>query len=175
MKLALFTFGIFIKPADDPANDEFHNRNDPILAELDAGVPGFLGRSGYEDEDGPLEWGSFVLPHWYVEMGDGWSPATLSLWEDAEAVAAFAYTGLHGQAVKRGNLWFQTGEWPPYVMWWVMDDHRPDWAEGVARHKALFESGPSASGFNMAHPFSAEGQPASLDGTLVMRYRAASG
>lgn len=171
MRLALFTFGIFIKPADDPANDEFHERNDPILAMLDAGVPGFIARSGYEDEDGPPEWGTYTLPHWYQEKGDGWSPATLSLWQDPEAVAAFTYAGLHGQAVRRGNIWFREGEWPPYAMWWVSPDHRPTWAEGVGRHKALFDHGPGPDVFDMKSVHGPDGAARPLDAGRIAALR----
>ena len=167
----MFTFGIFIRPADDLANAEFHDRNDPILAELDAGTPGFVERSGYEDEDGPPEWGEFVLPHWYQEKGDGWSPATLSLWLEPEAVAAFAYSGLHGQAARKGGLWFRKGEWPPYVMWWVSDDHRPTWGEGVARHKALFDLGPGRDCFDLKSVHGFDGTPRPLNAARVRSYR----
>lgn len=82
-KLALFTFGVFAKPADDPANDGFQVRNDPILADVSVSQ-GYLEHSDYPDEEGPDVWGEYVFPKFYVESGDGWTPQTLSLWQDLE-------------------------------------------------------------------------------------------
>jgi hypothetical protein len=52
VKLALYTFGQFALPSTDPANDGFHQRNDPVLAEVDQAI-GLIGRSGYAGEPGP--------------------------------------------------------------------------------------------------------------------------
>jgi hypothetical protein len=81
-RLALFTFGVFAKPADDPANDGFHVRNDPILAAVPL-AKGYIGHSGYPDEPGTDMWGEYVFPAFYEERGDGWTPQTLSLWREA--------------------------------------------------------------------------------------------
>ena len=163
MRAALYTFGIFRERAEHPANQGFHDRNDPILAMV-ADVPGFIARAGYDDEDGdPPEWGPQVWPRWYVERGDGWSPATLSLWQDLESIAAFTYSGLHGEAVRHGDKWFASGPWPPYVIWWVSADHRPNWIEAVARFHSLSDAGPSAQAFDLKTAFGADGQSYSLD------------
>ena len=45
--LALYTFGIFKKPAGDAANEGFHIRNDPSLKLVD-GTHGMIARSGYD-------------------------------------------------------------------------------------------------------------------------------
>ena len=126
MLAALFTFGIFREPAEHPANDGFHLRNDPILSAVEES-DGFVARSGYDGEPGPASWGTQVYPEFYVERGDGWSPETLSLWEDLESIAAFSYHGLHAEALRLGRNWMVTPEWPPYVLWWVAPDQRPEW------------------------------------------------
>lgn len=52
MRLALYTFGLFSRPAQDPANDGFYLRNDPIFAAIEH-APGFIARSGYATDPGP--------------------------------------------------------------------------------------------------------------------------
>ncbi len=161
-RLAVFTFGLFRKPADDPANQGFYDRNDGNLAAAERS-DGFIARSGYDGDPGPETWGEQVFPRFYVERGDGWTPATLSLWEDLESIFAFAYTGYHAEALRHGRTWFREGDWPPYVAWWVAGDHRPDWAEAVARHEQLYDEGPGPAAFNFAKPFTAAGEPTEID------------
>ena len=115
--LALYTFGIFTRPAEDSANDGFRDRNDPIFAVVDA-TPGLIARSGYASDAGPAPWGAEVYPSFFTdEHGDGWSPATLSLWRDLESVFAFTYFGLHAEAMAHGRDWFREPAWPPLVLW----------------------------------------------------------
>ncbi len=88
MPLALYTFGIFAKPANDPANNGFHELNDAVLMLVDRSE-GLIARSGYASDPGPASWGEEVYPRFYEERGDGWSPATLSLWRDLESLFSF--------------------------------------------------------------------------------------
>ncbi len=171
MYAALYTFGIFRERAEEPVNDEFHRRNDPIL-EFVGKADGFVARAGYDDEGGdPPEWGPQVWPRWYVELGDGWSPATLSVWEDLESIAAFAYSGQHGQAVRMGRDWFVDGPWPPFAIWWLPEDARPDWHQGVARFHALADNGPTPAVFDLKTAYTSDGTPAVLDAGVVARRR----
>ncbi|MGI9462714.1 MAG: DUF3291 domain-containing protein, partial [Aestuariivirgaceae bacterium] len=163
---ALYTFGIFIEPAEHPSNDGFHRRNDPILDLVDK-APGFIARSGYEDEPGSRPWGRQVWPRFYEERGDGWSPATLSLWTDLESPMAFAYYGLHAEALSHGRQWFRKPEWPPYVLWWVDGQHKPDWTQAVERHEHLHDHGPSAYAFTFKQPFDTAGKAMVLDKVKV--------
>ncbi|QPH55339.1 DUF3291 domain-containing protein [Pontivivens ytuae] len=160
--VALYTFGIFVRPADAPANDGFREMNDPIFEIVDR-APGLIARSGYADEpEGPASWGPEVYPRWYVERGDGWSPATLSLWESMEAAFAFSYSGMHAEALKRGAEWFRPPEWPPYALWWHEGDERPTWADGVARHAHLDAHGATAQAFTFKEAFDTAGAPMRL-------------
>ena len=160
--VALYTFGIFIEPADHPSNDEFHRRNDPVLFAVEQ-AGGFIARSGYPDEPGPPCWGDQVYPRFYKERGDGWSPATLSLWADLESPLAFAYFGLHAQALTRGRQWFEKPAWPPYVLWWTDNQGPPTWTEAVERHEHLHGHGPSAHAFNFKQTYDAAGRETTLD------------
>ncbi len=171
MPLALYTFGQFAKPADDPANQGFHELNDPILDIVDQ-APGLLARSGYASDPGPESWGEEVYPEFYVERGDGWSPATLSLWQDMESLFAFTYFGLHAEALKRGHEWFEKPTWPPLVMWWHAGSENPTWAEGVMRHKHLHTNGSTPFAFTFKQPFDEDGASTKLDKLKVARVKA---
>ena len=167
-QLALYTFGIFSRPADDPANDGFHRRNDPVLALVDK-ARGLIARSGYEGDPGPKSWGVQPYPRFYVEAGDGWCPSTLSVWKDMESAMAFSYFGLHAEALSHGREWFRKSEWPPYAVWWIGDGKFPSWTEAVARHEHLHDHGPSRFAFTFKRAFDDAGAAASIDSKKVKR------
>ncbi|MBL4646422.1 MAG: hypothetical protein COA52_05450 [Hyphomicrobiales bacterium] len=162
-RLALYNFGVFRQRAENPINDAWRDFHDPIMALIEK-APGFIARSGYDGDPGPHSWGTQVYPRFYEERGDGWSPATLSLWQDLEFLFQFTYFGLHQKAFVGGKKWFERGGWPPYVLWWVEDDHTPDWAEGVLHFEHLHDHGPTAKAFNFKKPFDAAGLQTSKPG-----------
>lgn len=168
MRLALYTFGMFLRPSEDPANDGFHQRNDLIFELVDRS-PGLLARSGYASDPGPESWGQEVYPRFYEERGDGWSPATLSLWQDLEAVFAFTYFGLHAEAMAHGREWFEQPSWPPLVLWWHAGDAYPKWSEGVARHEHLHDRGASAHAFTFKEAYGPDGARVRLDKARLKR------
>ncbi|MGL4490741.1 MAG: DUF3291 domain-containing protein [Rhizobiaceae bacterium] len=170
--LALYTFGILIEPEDSPANDGFEARNDNNLlaAELSEG---FIARSGYDDDPGPLSWGAHAYPRFY--KGDDWhSPSTLSLWQDLASAMAFSYSGIHAEAMRHGHEWFVKREWPGYALWWVDGNHQPDWAEAVVRHEHLHDHGPSQYAFTFKQAFDESGMPTSIDRDALRRIIAAN-
>ncbi len=162
MRLALYNFGMFVKPAEDEANGSFQRLNDLILPQVDRAA-GLVGRSGYDSEPGTVSWGTQVFPRFYHEKGDGWSPSTLSLWVDLESAMAFSYFGLHATAIKRGHEWFVKPEWPPYVLWWVEDAVTPEWKVAVLRHEYLHDHGASAHAFTFKNAFDPVGAPLTID------------
>jgi hypothetical protein len=161
--LALYTFGMFATRAEDPANDGFRERNDPIFAAADA-TPGLIARSGYASDPGPEPWGKEVYPRFFAdEHEEGWAPATLSLWQDLESAFAFTYFGIHAEAMSHGREWFQPPSWPPLVLWWHVEETYPPWAEGVRRHHHLHDHGPTPVAFTFAVPFDASGIRSRID------------
>ncbi len=170
MPLALYTFDMFVRPAEDPANAGFHALNDPVLQEVDC-AEGLIARSGYESDADGSSWGQEVHPRFYIERGDGWSPATLSLWTDLEALFAFTYSGLHASALRRGREWFQKPDWPPLVLWWHQGEGHPTWAEGVRHHEYLHDHGPTPHAFTFKSPFDLSGAPTRLDKARVQKLR----
>lgn len=168
-RLALYTFGVFRKPMSDPANDGFFALDERIFPIVD-GAAGMIDRSGYAEEPDKPMWGAHIFPRFYVERGDGTSPSTLSLWVDAEAAMAFAYFGLHAEALKRGREWFVDPQWPPYVAWWVAGGHTPTWREATGRLELLHDRGPTAEAFSFKSPFDVAGRPMTLDRDRIKRY-----
>ena len=168
MRLAIYNFGMFRERSAHSSNQGFHDREAANFAAVER-APGFLGRAGYDDEPERESWGTRVYPRFYVERGDFSSPSTLSLWADLESLMAFTYSGLHVEALRRASEWFVSKTWPPYVLWWVGKEHRPDWYEGVARLERLYDHGPGPAAFNFKAPFDAQGRPAVIDREVVKR------
>jgi hypothetical protein len=167
-RLAIYNFGIFRMRADDPVNDGFREREAPNFLAAER-APGFVARSGYAGEAGPPSWGAQVFPRFYVERGDKGSPSSLSIWEDPESLFAFAYHGVHAEALKRASDWFVAKQWPPYVLWWVERERRPDWREAVARFELLHDVGATPRAFNFKSAFDAHGAPIIVDKARARR------
>jgi hypothetical protein len=166
MRLAIYNFGMFRERADSLANQGFRDRERPNFAAAER-APGFVARSGYAGEAEPPMWGERVYPRFYVERGDGWSPASLSLWESLESLMAFTYFGIHAEVLKRAGEWFVEQRWPPYVLWWVSATHVPSWKEAVARFEYLHDHGPTPDAFNFQQPFDEQGLPTVVDRKIV--------
>ncbi|WP_315918915.1 DUF3291 domain-containing protein [Mesorhizobium sp. SP-1A] len=165
--LAIYNFGMFRRPTDDPVNEGFHRRNDLnfLIAERS---DGFVARSGYDGEPGPESWGKQVYPRFYDDRGDGWAPSTLSLWQDLPSLMAFTYAGIHREAMRHAPDWFVERSWPGYVLFWVEAAQRPIWADGVvARLEMLHEkeSGPEA--FDFKFPYDAGGNRTTVNNEEV--------
>jgi Domain of unknown function (DUF3291) len=173
-RLAIYNFGMLRVREDDPANDGFREREGPNFAAAER-APGFVARSGYAGEPERPSWGTRVFPRFYIERGDQGSPSTLSLWEDLESLFAFAYHGIHAEALKRAQDWFVEKRWPAYVLWWVEAARQPDWLEAVARFERLHDCGPTPQAFNFKTAFDAHGAPAVVDKARARRIAMANG
>ncbi len=171
MFLAVYNFGMFRERAEAPANQGFRDVEGVNFASAER-ASGFVGRSGYGEEQGPPSWGEQVYPKFYIERGDGWSPSTLSLWEDLESLMAFTYFGIHAEALGRAGEWFVEQRWPPYVLWWVSPAHLPSWKEAVDRFEYLHDNGPTPTAFNFSVAFDKQGLPTSIDRKSVAQRRA---
>jgi hypothetical protein len=110
-----------------------------------------------------------VFPRFSVERGDEGSPSTLSLWEDLSSPMAFAYSGIHAEALGHGREWFVAPAWPPYVLWWTDLGHIPTRTEAVARHEYLHDHRASSFAFDFKTPFDANGAPTIIDRAEVAR------
>lgn len=167
-RLAFMTFGMLREPRSSPVVRGFVKLGPSVNAEAER-AHGFIARavkpetgaSGFGQSYG--EWGeNSIAPAFYdggVEFNDNTNASTLSLWKDIESVRRFAYNGLHKIALAQREKWFRPPAWPSYVMWWVADDHTPQWSEATQRIEHLHTHGPTPYAFSFKHPFDSDGRP----------------
>ena len=101
-----------------------------------------------------------VYPRFYVENGDG--PQPYRSGSISKASWPFTYSGIHAEALRHASDRFVPKTWPPYVLWWVADDHRPDWHEAIARFELLHDRGPTADAFDFKSPSAPTSKRASV-------------
>ena len=165
--LAIYVFGQFRTRADHPDVEIFHSSEPGVWAAMERSE-GFIARSGYEDEPGPDSWGEQVYPRYWQDNGDGWAPSIISLWQDLETALAAVYRGPHAEILKKGPDFMQDHtDYPAYVLWWVPENHQPDWDEAVERFELLGDDGPSPAAFTFKAAFDPKGKPLTADGAAT--------
>src|SRR5215467_9547580 len=106
-KLAFFTYGVMHEPLGHARVQGFLDRVPGVYAAADASA-GFHSRSIRDLVTWKHSWGELVAPQCYPKVDSFDHVAmTLSLWNDLESVAAFAYKGPHGEALAYRKDWFQ--------------------------------------------------------------------
>lgn len=168
-KLAFMTLGILRQPFGHADVQGFVDRVPGVYSAMDT-CDGFHARSIRDLNTYLHSWGDTTLPDWYPRP-DGTVQnqvaVTLSLWADLESVAAFSYHGAHGEALAKRGEWFDRGEVPLYVAWWVDGDHAITFPEGYERIESLYRNGSTPFAFNFAKPFDVEGKSCALDRAAV--------
>jgi hypothetical protein len=159
-RIAFYTFGILHESYGHPQVQGFLDRLESVFAQAH-NSEGFIVRNIESQSD------ERAAPRFYDKTKHAAAPATLSLWKDLESVCAFAYRGLHGEALKIRSEWFVKPEWPTYVAWWVEDDHEPTREEASMKLEYLHDHGSSPLAFNFKKPFDASGQPVELNRQLL--------
>lgn len=171
MRIAFATFAILKQPYGNPEVQEFDDRTPDVFKEAE-NSPGFIDRakevsgselSNFERDWG--KWGPFCVPRFYKfgrDTATDQRASTISLWQDLPSVFNFVYSGLHLEAFKRRTQWFLKPEWPSYAMWWVNDDHTPQWQEACQKLEQLHDEGPSSSVFDFKNAFDEMGNPVSI-------------
>lgn len=171
-RVAFMTTGVLHAPGDDPRVQGFVDRTDAVFALAESG-DGFLGRDIPVGTTGERSWGDWAAPAIFQKEADaGRMAQTLSLWRDLESVSAFAYNGLHAEALSKRKEWFVTPAWSSYVAWWVDDDHTPSWQEACERFDRLHREGSTSVAFNFKQPFDSNGQVVELDRASIKRMAA---
>ena len=164
-QLAVLTIGLLHEAWESARTAGFVERTGPVFAAA-ADSQGFLAHA--YDEAAMRTWGDHATPTAFQSAEyEGRLPDTLSLWQDLEAIYAFAYHGRHGEALGHRREWFVAGLGPSHVAWWVPDGHTPTWEEGCARYNQLQRDGPSPSAFELLQPFAPDGQPTRVDREAV--------
>jgi len=166
-KLAFVTIGILHEPLGAARSQGFVDRIPGVFDAADASS-GFVARSVRNMETYERSWGELEIPECLSDIGDVLRlPSTLSLWDDLESVAAFAYHGAHGEAMAKRREWFMAAKVPTYVAWWVDSSDRIDPKEAKDRLDHLHKFGPTPMAFDFKKPFDADGNPISLSQQAV--------
>lgn len=158
-RIAFFTLGVLKAPVGDLVVQGFVDRIADVYAAAD-GSEGFFDRSVRDVQTWEHSWGPVIVPTCLPSgLPLNQLAMTLSLWRDLESVAAFAYHGVHREALSHRGDWFESGSWPSYVAWWVDGQHRPAWSEAVERADHLHVHGPTPTAFSFRKPFDPWGEP----------------
>jgi len=173
-KLAFMTFGHLLEEFGHPKVQGFVDRVPAVYDAADA-TPGFVDRSKRSLEDYSHSWGSIVTPKCWGGETSLKTASTLSIWDDIESVAAFAYHGAHGDAMKKRNDWFEHPGLPEHVAWWVEDVDSVNWQTAADRMDHLHDYGSTAHAFSLRSPFDALGRPYKIDTGLVRTKAATAG
>lgn len=160
--LAFTTFAILRAPYGDAQVQGFFDRLPAAFGAADA-AEGFVDRSSRDPVTLKHAWGDYVPARFFDPARHGGVVFTLSRWRTLEAVHAYAYAGVHGEALRHRLEWFEKPEWPSYAAWWVADDHRPDWVEAKQRLEYLHDHGPSEVAFDLRSPRGPDGAPLTID------------
>lgn len=181
--LAFHTQAPALGPVTDPVMKGFRDRAEAAFVSA-FNTQGYLGRiredenveffpgpdfDGVIPEPGSFGTGEDSRAGFYADFE--YAPSTLSFWSSLESVAAFAYRGVHAEALSNRQEWFAKTEYPVYVAWWIDDDDKlPPWGEAGKRLMHLHEHGPSPHAFNFKSAFDATGTPAKLDRSSLDDY-----
>ncbi len=173
-KLAFLTVGVLHEPVSHPRSQGFMDRVPSVYAAADQSH-GFIARSIRDLQTFEHSWGPVRIPRCFSHVQDlNRLPTTLSIWDDLESVAAYAYSGAHGEAMTKRKDWFESHPNPTHVAWWIDEGHRIDWNEACERLDHLHEHGPTAKAFNFSNPFDADGRPRPMDPAVVRAKKHAS-
>jgi len=168
-RIAFMTMGILHKSIHDPLVQGYVNR---IEANFNAAErsPGYIAHSRYTQELGDFDWGGLHIPFMFQsnELDDR-RLMTLSLWQDLESVMAFAYNGLHAEALRFRREWFVRSEFPNYVAWWIKDAETPTWREACKRYEYLYNNGSTSEAFDFKQPFGSDGKPLRVERDILSR------
>src|SRR6187455_1064425 len=98
-RIAFFTLGVLKEPVGHPEVQGFVDRVEKVYAAAE-GSPGFFERSVRNVQTWEHSWGPVIAPRCVPkDLPISQFAMALSLWRDLESVAAFAYRGMHGEAM----------------------------------------------------------------------------
>ena len=73
----------------------------------------------------------------------------MSVWESAEALAAFVYSDAHRQVLRRRREWFQPMTEAYTALWWIPRGQVPTTGDAEDRIRHLRAHGPTARAFTL--------------------------
>ena len=131
-------------PLESPQIVGYRDNLDRVNAIAEA-APGFLWRAT----------GTGFDSHAAAQDIDPRILANMSLWESAEALAAFAYRSGHRHFVRDGHQWFERQDPPYMVLWWLPTGELPQRLDAFARLDHLRAHGPTLHAFDFRARFPA--------------------
>jgi heme-degrading monooxygenase HmoA len=145
--LAQVNIGRMREPLDSPLLAEFVAALDPVNAAADA-APGFVWRLQTED-------GNATAVHAFEwdRAGSAGVLVNMSVWESAEALAAYVYSDTHRQVLQRRRQWFERMAEAQAALWWIPRGHTPTTDEAEERVIHLREFGPTPYAFTLKEHF----------------------
>jgi len=150
-RVAFYTFGILRAARGHTQVQGFVDRVPDVFAAA-ADAPGYIVRLPDRTTEERQR-----NPHFFNPCIHTGVALTLSVWADLASVYAYAYGGLHREALQKRGEWFVPPQWPPYAAWWVGDDELPTYTDAIARIEHLHDCGPTPDAFTFRHPFDAQG------------------
>ena len=151
--LAQVNMGRLRAPLESPELAGFMAALDPVNALADA-APGFVWRLQTEDGNATairaFEWDAADSAGVIVNM---------SVWESAEALAAFVYSDAHRQVLRRRREWFQPMAEAYAALWWIPRGTTPATADAEDRVRHLRAHGPTPYAFTLRAHFPPPGGP----------------
>jgi hypothetical protein len=146
--LAQVNIGRLVAPIDSALIEDFVAALDEVNAVADE-APGFVWRLQTEDGDATAVRG-------FEADGVG-APGgviiNMSVWESAEALAAYVYGPDHVAVLRRRREWFERMARPMMVAWWIPRGHIPAVREAEERLDHLRMHGPTAHAFTLRQHF----------------------
>ena len=149
--LAQVNIGRLRAPLDSPELAGFVAALDPVNAAADA-APGFVWRLQTEDGNATA-----VRAFEWDEAGSAGVIVNLSVWESAEALAAFVYSDVHRRVLARRRQWFERMTEAYTALWWIPRGSVPGTADAEDRVRRLRAQGPTAGGVHAAGAVPAPG------------------
>jgi heme-degrading monooxygenase HmoA len=150
-QLAQVNIGLPLEPLDSPRLRGFVDMLEPINAIAD-GAPGFVWRLQTEDGDATAI-RAFADERLIINM---------SVWESAEAYAAFVFGAEHAAVMRQRRQWFVPMQIAT-VAWWIPAGTVPVPADAQPRLELLRRLGPTPDAFTIRRPFPAPGSTALVD------------
>ena len=141
--LAQVNMGRLRAPLDSPELAGFVAALDPVNALADA-APGFVWRLQTEDGNATA-----IRAFAWDAAGSAGVIVNMSVWESAEALAAFVYSDAHRQVLRRRREWFQPMTEAYTALWWIPRGTVPTTAEAEDRVRHLRAHGPTPHAFTL--------------------------
>lgn len=139
-ELAQFNISTLREPLDHPASSGFA-MGIAAMNTLGESSPGFVWRLQTDDGDATA---LRVYP-------DPLTIVNLTVWNDVDALKAYAYRSEHNDFVRRRDEWFESrAEGGHVALWWVPAGVRPSLDEAKARLSMLQQWGPTPWAFTFA-------------------------